>query len=72
MVTVEVNPKEYFEEFESQSVNKKHKGLKKRASGMEFENYAKRINSIREIETFGQLSKEKKKKKTGLRLEIIR
>ena len=69
VVTVEVSPKEYFEEFESQSVNKKHKGLKKRASGMEFENYAKRINSIREIETFGQLSKEKKKKKNRFKIK---
>ena len=54
MVTVAVNPKEYFEKFESQSVNKKHKGLRKGASRMEFEDYAKRINSTREIETFGQ------------------
>ena len=38
---------------------------------MEFEDYAKRINSIREIETFGQLPKEKQKQ-TGLRLNIIR
>ena len=60
-VTVAVNPKEYFEEFEIQSVNKEHKGLKKGASRMEFEDYAKRINSIREIETFGQLPKEKQK-----------
>ena len=28
---------------------------------MEFEDYAKRINSIQEIETFGQLPKEKQK-----------
>ena len=61
VVTVAVNPKEYFEEFESQSVNKNHKGLRKEASGMEFEDYAKSINSIREIETFRQLPKEKHK-----------
>ena len=71
MVTVVGNPKQYFKEFESQSINKKHKGLRKRASRMEFEDYAKRINSIREIETFGQLPKEKQKQ-TGLRLNIIR
>ena len=61
VVTVAVNPKEYFEEFESQSVNKKRKGLGKGASGMEFEDYAKRINLIRETETFGQLPEEKEK-----------
>ena len=61
IVTVAVNPKEYFEEFESQSVNKKCKGLRKGVSGMELEYYAKRINSIWEIETFGQLPKGKHK-----------
>ena len=61
LVTVAVNPKEYFEDFESQSVNKKLEGLRKGASRMEFEDYAKRINSIKEIETFGQLPKEKQK-----------
>ena len=47
VVTVAVNPKDYFEEFESQSVNKKHKGLREGASRMKFEDYAKRINFIR-------------------------
>ena len=61
IVTVAVNPKEYFEEFESQIVNKKHKGLRKGAGGMEFEDYAQRINSIKGIKTFGQLPKEKQK-----------
>ena len=44
----------------SENINKKHKGLRKGALGMEFEDHAKRINSIREIETFGQLSPENK------------
>ena len=61
IVTVAVNPKEYFEEFKSQVINKKCKGLRKGAVGMEIEDYAKRINSIKEIETFGQLLKEKQK-----------
>ena len=39
LVIVAVNPKEYFEKFESDNVNKKHKVLRKGASGMEFENY---------------------------------
>ena len=53
VVTVAVNPKQYFQEFESRSISKKHKGLRKEASGVESEDYAKRINSIGEIETFG-------------------
>ena len=61
MVTVAVNLKEYFETFKSENVNQKHKGPRKGAVGMEFENYSKQINSIKEVETFGQLSLEKQK-----------
>ena len=39
-VTLVVNPKEYFEYFKSDSVNKKHKGIKKGSQGMEYENFA--------------------------------
>ena len=53
------NSKEYLEKFKSENVNEKHKGLKKGSNGIEFENYAKRINSVRDIKTFGQLSQEK-------------
>ena len=34
LVTLAVNPKEYFEYFQSQRINKKHKGIKKGAPGM--------------------------------------
>ena len=61
VVSVVVNPKEYFEVFKSQAVNKKHQELRKGAAGMEFEDYANRINSIKGIETFGQLTKKKQK-----------
>ena len=54
MVTIAVNRKEYFEGFKSENLNKKHKGLRKGALGMEFEDYAKRINSIREIENLSK------------------
>ena len=56
-----VNPKEYLEEFESEKTNKKHNGVRKGALWMEFENYAKRINSVKGIETFGQNLPEKQK-----------
>ena len=59
IVTVAVNPKEYFEQFESDNVNKKHKGFRKGAAGMEFENYSRRINSVNEIESFGHAINEK-------------
>ena len=65
MVTVEVNQKEYFEGFQSENTNKKHKGLRKSALGVEFQDNAKCINSIREIETFAN-SPRKHKNKTDL------
>ena len=34
-------------------------GLRKGASDMEFENYLRRINSVKEIESFGQVINEK-------------
>ena len=60
-ITIAVNPKEYFEEFESEKTNRKHNGPRKAALGMEFENYTRRINSVKDIETFGQNLPEKQK-----------
>ena len=42
-VTLAVNPKEYFE---SNSTNKKHKGIKKGSAGIEYKNYAERIKPL--------------------------
>ena len=56
-----VNSKEHFEKFKSENINKKHKDLRKGAKGMEFGNYSKRINLIKEIENFAQLTQEKHK-----------
>ena len=58
---IAVNPKEYHEIFKSEKVNKKHKGLRKGAQGMDFKVYSKRINSTTQIETFGNLPTEKQK-----------
>ena len=58
-VTVAVNPKEYLKQFQSESVNKKHKGLKKGLKGMDSKNYSQKRNSVKDIETFGQLPQEK-------------
>ena len=51
-VILAVNPKEYFELFESQKANKKHKGVKKGYSGMEYENYAERIKPLYDFKTY--------------------
>lgn len=42
-VTLAVYSKEYLEYFKNDSINKKHKGIKKGSAGMEYENYAERI-----------------------------
>ena len=51
-VTLAVNPKEYFEYFKSELINKKHKGIKKGCIGMEFKNYAERIKPLLNFETY--------------------
>ena len=48
LVTLAVNPKEYIEIFKDKDLNKKHKGIKKSAQGMNFESFAARIMDIRE------------------------
>ena len=51
-VTLAVNPKEYFEYFKSECVNKKHKGIKKGSVGMDYENYAERIKPLFDFDTY--------------------
>ena len=50
IVTVAVNPKEYFEVFRNKKINRKHKGIKKSTQGIEFESYASRIMDLREYD----------------------
>ena len=51
-VTLAVNPKEYFEYFQSDAVNKKHKGIKKGSPSMDYENYAERIKPLINFDTY--------------------
>ena len=60
-VTLAVNPKEYFEFFSDNIVNKKHKGIKKGSKGMEYNNYANRIKSLINFKTFKKPPTEYKK-----------
>ena len=43
IVTIAVNPKEYFEKYRYKSFNKKYKRLKRDTPGMHFEAYANRV-----------------------------
>ena len=54
--TTAINPKEYFEVFKDRKINKKHKGVRKDTPVMNFESYAMRINTLREVDN----KKEKK------------
>ena len=47
-----VNPKENFELFKSENINKKHKGVKKGSAGTEYENYAERIKLLYDFESY--------------------
>ena len=50
VLTIALNPKEYYEQFKDKGINKKHKGIRKNALGMEFINYANRILSLNDHE----------------------
>ena len=67
LVTLAVNPKEYFEYFKSENVNKKHKGIKKGSAGMEYENYAERIKPLHDFDSF---KKPKDDKKPVVRISV--
>ena len=49
IITLAINPKEYFEVYKSKEINKKHKGVKKTTPGMNFESFASRIMDFREF-----------------------
>ena len=64
--TVAVNPKEYFEKFKNNTINKKHKGVRCCTPGMDFESYANRITPLRSFN--GQ--KDERKKIIQKRLQV--
>ena len=48
--TIAINPKEYFEKFKNRKINKKHKGVRRDTPGINFESYAEKISSSRQID----------------------
>ena len=64
--TIAINPKEYFEKFKDQNINKKQKWVRRDASGMCFESYPARIAPLRSIDC----KKEEKKKIIQKRLQV--
>ena len=49
VITIALNPKEYYERFNDHSDNKKHKGLHKSTRGMDFDSYSKRLSNLNEF-----------------------
>ena len=63
IITLALNPKEYFEVFRSKEINKKHKGVKKNTAGMTYESFASIIMDIREYTYIDKNPKKIKQKR---------
>ena len=48
VITIALNPEEYHERFVNHSDNKKHKGIKKSTSDMDFDSYSSRLTDLTE------------------------
>ena len=48
LITIALNPKEYYERFANHTDNKKHKGLKKSTPDMDFDSYSNRLSDLTE------------------------
>ena len=48
VITIAINPKEYYERFIDHSDSKKHKGIKKSTPGMDFDSYSNRLSDLTE------------------------
>ena len=48
VITIALNPKEYYEPFSNHLDNKKHKGLKKSTPDMDFDSYTNRLSDLTE------------------------
>ena len=69
IITISINPKEYMEEFEDSTINKKHKGIKKGTPGMDFDTYFSKLCSITDY--FDYYFKQKKTKIIQKRFQVI-
>ena len=66
IITISLNPKEYFKKYRNHTMNKKHKGLKKDTPGIDFEGYAQRLSLLHEF-----CDKQKPNKIKQKRLQIV-
>ena len=72
IITIAINPKEYREEFDDLSNNKKHKGIKKGTPGMDFSAYCSKLHNITDyFDSYFKDNKRKSKKILQKRFQII-
>ena len=64
IITIALNPKEYYEKINNHTDNKKRKGLKKSTHGMDFDSYSERLADLSEFskEYFKKTKKIKQKR----------
>ena len=67
VITIALNPKEYYERFNDHSDNKKHKGLHKSTQGMDFDSFSERLSDLNEFSR-DYIKKPKKKLQKGSKL----
>ena len=84
ILTIACNPKEHFEMFVRGDINKKHKGIKKRSTGLGFETFSDRMPSLINFDTFKKtpqdfkevprltLSEGKMQKKKVIKVNFLR
>ena len=69
IITIALNPKEYYEKFIDHSDNKKHKGVKKATADMDFDSYSARLSDLTEY--YGEFVKPAPKKIEQKRFQVI-
>ena len=68
VITIALNPKEYYEHFNDHSDNKKHEELNKSARGMDFDSYSERLSDLNK---YSRDYIKKPPKKVQKRFQII-
>ena len=69
IITIVLNPKEYYRRFNDHSDHKKHKDLKKSTPDMDFDSYSDRLSDL--IEYYGEFLRPGPEKIEQKRFQVI-
>ena len=69
VITIALNPKEYYERFIEHTDNKKHKGLKKSTPDVDFDSYSNRLSDL--TECYGEFLKKPAQQIEQKRFQVI-